>query len=80
MKGVVKKWGNSAAVRIPAAVLEAMRIQLDDEVDVREEAGRIIIEPVRPKTYQLDALLKGITANNRHEAIDFGQAQGKEIW
>jgi len=43
MKGVVKKWGNSAAVRFPAAVLEAMRLELDDEVHVREEGGRIVI-------------------------------------
>ena len=80
MKGVVKKWGNSAAVRIPAAVLESLNMQLDDVVDVREEAGRIIIEPVRRKTYRLNDLLKGITANNRHGAVDFGQAQGEEFW
>lgn len=80
MKGVVKKWGNSAAVRIPAAVLESLSIQLDDVVDVREEGGRIVIEPMRRKTYRLNDLLKGITANNRHWAVDFGQARGEELW
>jgi antitoxin MazE len=80
MKGVVKKWGNSAAVRIPAVVLEAMHLTIDEEVDIREEAGRIIIEPVREKSYRLDDLLNGITARNRHEAVDFGSAQGKEVW
>jgi antitoxin MazE len=49
-------------------------------VDVREEAGRIVIEPVRQKTYELAKLLKGITSKNRHEAIDFGPAMGKEVW
>ena len=38
MHGVVKKWGNSAAVRIPASVLEAAQVRLDQRVDVREEA------------------------------------------
>jgi len=80
MKGVVKKWGNSAAVRIPAAVLEAMHLRLDEEVDVREEAGRIVIEPVREKAYRLDDLLRGITAKNLHGSIDFGAAKGKEVW
>ena len=80
MRATVKKWGNSAAVRIPASVLQATRLYLDEVVDVREEAGRIVIEPVRKKTYDLDALLKGITASNQHEAADFGPAMGKEAW
>ena len=80
MKGTVKKWGNSAAVRIPAAMLEAMHLAIDAEVDVREEAGRIIIEPLREKSYRLDDLLKGVTAKNRHQVVDFGDAQGKEGW
>ena len=80
MKATVKKWGNSAAVRIPAAVMHATNLSLDEIVDVREEAGRIVIEPVRQKTYDLNVLLKGITAKNQHRAVDFGSAVGKEIW
>lgn len=80
MRATVKKWGNSAAVRIPASVMQATRLYLNEVVDVREEAGRIVIEPVRQKTYDLDALLKGITPSNQHEAVDFGPAMGKEAW
>jgi len=80
MKSRVKKWGNSAAVRIPASVMQATHLDLDEVVDVREEAGRIVIEPVRQKTYELSKLLKGITPKNRHEAVDFGTAVGKEGW
>jgi antitoxin MazE len=78
MKTTVKKWGNSAAVRIPSAVMQATNLDLDELVDVREEAGRIIIEPIR-KTYELDVLLKGITSKNLHAAVDFGPPSGKEI-
>lgn len=80
MKTSVKKWGNSAAVRIPASVMQATRIALDEVVNVREEAGRIVIEPVRQQTYDLDKLLKAITSKNQHEAVDFGPAVGKEVW
>lgn len=80
MKAMVKKWGNSAAVRIPASVMQATHLDLDEVVDVREEAGRIVIEPIRQKTYELAKLLKGITPKNRHEAVDFGPAMGKEVW
>lgn len=80
MRATVKKWGNSAAVRIPASVMKATQIDLDEEVDVREEAGRIVIEPVRPKVYELDTLLKGITAKNQHHLADFGPPVGNEVW
>jgi antitoxin MazE len=80
VKAMVKKWGNSAAVRIPASVMQATHLDLDEAVDVREEAGRIVIEPVRQKTYDLETLLKGITPTNQHEAVDFGPAMGKEAW
>lgn len=80
MRATVKKWGNSAAVRIPASVMQATQIDLDEVVDVREEAGRIVIEPVRQKVYELDRLLKGITAKNQHRPTDFGPAVGNEVW
>jgi len=80
MKSVVKKWGNSAAVRIPAVVMEAIPLKLDEVVDVREEAGRIIIEPIRQKNYDVNELIAGITAKNVHEAVDFGAPRGKEAW
>ena len=80
IKVTVKKWGNSAAVRIPSAVMEATHLELEEVVDVREEGGRIVIEPVRQKAYELRDLLKGITPKNQHQAVDFGPAFGKEVW
>ena len=65
MNGIVKKWGNSAAVRIPASVLQAVHLGIDEAVDVREENGRIVIEPIRSsKTYTLEELLAGVTPEN----------------
>ena len=78
MKALVKKWGNSASVRIPAAVMQAAQLELDEPVDVREEGGRVVIEPMRRKEYSLDELVKGITRANIHEDIDFGTSVGKE--
>jgi len=80
MRATVRKWGNSAAIRIPAAVMQATHLDLDQIVDVREEEGRIVIEPVRQKAYDLRALLKGITAKNQHASVDFEPMVGKEVW
>ena len=76
----VKKWGNSAAVRIPATVLSDAEIELDQLVEVREERGRIVIEPSRRKEFALEDLLKGIRPDNLHDSIETGPPMGREIW
>ena len=76
----IRRWGNSAAVRLPAATLAAAGLKADDAVDVREENGRIVIEAAKPKRITLDSLLAGITPETLHEEIDFGLPRGKEIW
>nr|WP_240161463.1 AbrB/MazE/SpoVT family DNA-binding domain-containing protein [Gluconacetobacter azotocaptans] len=78
MKAVVKKWGNSASVRIPASVMVAAGLKLDQAVDVREESGRVIIEPVTAVDYDLADLLAGITPENVHPEVDFGAPVGSE--
>lgn len=75
-----KKWGNSAAVSIPASVMAAAHVVLNQPVEVREEQGRIVIEPVRRKEYKLDELLGGITAKNQHKPVDTDAPVGKEVW
>ena len=75
MRGVVKKSGNSAAVRIPALVLAAARVGLDQAVD-----GRIVIEPIRPAGYDIAALVAGITDENRHSPVDMGEPAAQEVW
>jgi antitoxin MazE len=80
VKATIRKWGNSATVRIPASMLQAAHLDLDELVGVREEAGRIGIEPVRERTYDLDVLLKGITRKNLHNPVDFGPPSSREVW
>ncbi len=53
----IKKWGNSAAVRIPASVMKATALSIDQIVEVREDGGRIIMEPLETPAYDLDRLL-----------------------
>ncbi len=78
MRTMIKKWGNSASVRIPAGIMEAAKLSLDETVDVREEGGRIVIEPVRERKYDLDALVAGIRPEHLHAEVSFGPTVGKE--
>jgi len=76
----VKKWGNSASVRIPASVMAAAAMRIDQAVDVREEGGRIIIEPLAVPSYDLDQLLAGMLPANFPDVVDFGPEVGGEAW
>ena len=80
MRVQVKKWGNSASVRIPASVMAAATLEIDQAVDVREEGGRIIIEPIRAPAYDLDQLLDKMTPDTFPDDADFGAPVGGEAW
>jgi antitoxin MazE len=77
---IVKKWGNSAAVRIPASVMNAASLDLDQAVDIREEGGRIVIEPIKAEPYELNALLDQMDPETFPEEVDLGPPQGRERW
>lgn len=74
MRGVIKKWGNSAAVRLPSSMMKTLKLDLEDVVEIRIERGCIVIEPVRSPEYLLSQLLSGIKTRNLHAEIDFGIA------
>lgn len=76
----VKKWGNSASIRIPAAVMAAADLRIDQAVDVREENGRILIEPVAPPSFDLDALIAQMRPETFHDEADLGPPVGDEAW
>ena len=78
MQVAIKKWGNSVGIRIPAVLLNSLKLQPESLVNIQEENGRLVIEPIRPK-YQLDQLLAQINDENLHQEMDFGAAVGKEI-
>ena len=80
MRVQVKKWGNSASVRIPASIMCAAELRLDQEVDVREEEGRIIIEPIARPIYDLDTLVSAMTPDSFPADEDFGLPVGAEAW
>jgi antitoxin MazE len=82
MSLVIAKWGNSAAVRLPAFVLAETGVKAGDKVDiVVNEDKSITMRPVRKNRPNLEALLAAITPENLPNRKDIDDApQGKEIW
>lgn len=76
----VKRWGNSPAVRIPATLMQALNLNIDDEVKIDLVDGKLIIEPVRKEpVFTLAELVNDITPENLHENIDWGEPKDKEV-
>lgn len=78
MEAVIRKWGNSPALRLPTTVLREAGYQLDQKVDLIVSRGRIVIQPAEEVEYDLDALVSGIHATNAHDEISFGSPVGHE--
>jgi antitoxin MazE len=80
MHTIVRKWGNSLAVRIPKPFVEETHIASGSEVDLTVDNGRIIIVPQPEPKYRLSELLQGVTARNKHNETETGPAVGQEAW
>ena len=73
------KWGNSSAVRLPAAAMKDLHIKLGDRLELETVDGNIVLKPTL-KVFCLQDMLSKITHQNRHSVVDFGAAAGREIW
>ena len=80
MRTVLQKWGNSLALRIPRTVAAEIAVGAGHAVDVQVNKGRIVVAPVTKKRYELSDLVGGISAKNRHAAVDSGKPRGRESW
>lgn len=79
MRAQIVGWGNSQALRIPRAMLDALQIREGDEVEMIVENGRLTVRPVHPKL-TLESLIAAITPENRHKELDWGKPVGNEVW
>lgn len=77
MRVEVQKWGNSAAVRIPATALKDAGMQVGQSLELLIEGGRLVIEPA---TESLEDLLAKVTPENQHGVALDGPAIGVEAW
>lgn len=78
METVIRKWGNSPALRLPTAVIKEAAFSLEQKVNLTVTRGRIVIEPSARVEYELGELVGGITRRNSHSEVSFGKPVGKE--
>ena len=78
MEAIVRKWGNSPALRLPMSVLKEAAFGVEQKVNIVVTRGRIVIEPSQKIEYDLNELLAGINPENTHTEVSFGKPVGKE--
>ena len=83
MRVKIAKWGNSAAIRLPKAVMEEMRFNPGSEAELTIENREIHITSVpRPKRITREQLIKSMDKfglAGESETIDWGPDRGAEL-
>ena len=80
MDAVIRKWGNSLAIRLPMPVVNKAYLKLEQKVNITVKEGRIITEPLQTIAYALEDLVAGITAENGHGEVSFGGPGSKKYF
>jgi antitoxin MazE len=77
----IGKWGNSAAVRLPSATLDAAGLSIDDEIDVVARQGVVELRSKRriPTVEELFAEARKKGPLEPPATIDWGPDRGAEI-
>jgi antitoxin MazE len=78
MRAVVRKWGNSLAIRIPRPLADELELEESDELDLQVTEGSLVASPAHRWT--LAELVAGITEENKHGEIEWGGPRGREVW
>lgn len=74
----LSKWGNSVGLRLPKHVVDHLGLEAGGYLDVALEERSIVFRPVR--RYDLEELVSGITDDNGHGELSWGEDAGKEQW
>ena len=80
MNAHFSKWGNSIALRIPAAFAKELDISEGKAAEITVKNGCLVVTPVPGPVYTLDQLLDGMTTENMYGEISTGDAVGNEVW
>lgn len=78
----VGRWGNNLAVRLPAEIVDAIKLRDGERVEIEEHDGRAVIRRARQRV-SLEDLFRGRSPDEWRAdyagAYDWGPEVGREI-
>ena len=85
MRTEIKKWGNSAALRLPAATLAKAGLAVDSQVEIDAVEGKLVVTAVASPQYTLDQLLaecpsRKMSLSDEDRQWLESEPAGEEIW
>lgn len=85
MRTTIKKWGNSAALRLPAATLARAGLQVNSPVEIHSTEGKLVVSAVQAPEYTLKGLLdecpsSRMTLSTEDRQWLESEPRGKEVW
>lgn len=84
MQSEIKRWGNSAAVRLSSKILAQAKLEVSSPISIDVKPGKIVIEAAKeaPRKVNLPFseadLLKGLDAHGAH-ADELAQPSATEM-
>lgn len=79
MVTTIQKWGNSQGIRIPKFLLDAVNWSENEEIEVRAEEDKIIIQKTE-KRKNIMELFNDCEETYERVEVDWGETTGDEIW
>ena len=75
---ILKKWGNSIALRLPSAVVKAEKFVAGNQVQIHISGHGLKVSKM-PGDSRIVELCAAITPGNVHLQTEWGTPQGQEI-
>lgn len=77
----IQKWGNSHGIRLPKHLLDEVNWNENEEVELKIENKKIIIEKVsKIKKKNIEELFADYDGTYEAVEISWGEPVGEEIW
>ena len=86
MTTTLQAWGNSQGVRLPKALLAALRLEAGADVEIKlsPKNDAIIVKPLKPRSrvrgrHRIEDLVAGMPKGYKTAEFVWGMS-GREIW
>ena len=67
---IVRRWGNSLALRIPREIAAALGLDESSEVELDARDGRLVVVPKRAQDYSLEDMLRGCKPSHFRQSAE----------
>ena len=80
MTATIKRWGNSAAIRIPRQILTQANLEEGTDVEIVVKEGEIMLRAVRKRKSIQELFADYDVGFFQTEEIAWDNPQGNELW